>query len=708
MDNLPGISSVGSSTLGFPTPSTSTINAPSATSSLLRNFRQNLDLTRGQTPSHDTSGLFKSACSVDLLFLIDCTNSMMPYIEAAKDQVQSIVYETKHGFLDEALVRVAVVTYKDHNLGPNVDLLDFTSSTTEVESFLNNIKTQWGDDYPENVLGGISQAINASWQQKTRCLVHIGDAPPHGEHFSGLQDRYWCIGSEPHGLTYEPLLRQLVQLNINYAFVRITQQTDRMAWLFSEVYRESQAQISLHRANDHQMLFTGQKSVKSRVENTLKFEEMELGTSFDALRHLVVNSVTSSVSRTASRLKTPIGTSRAKRSGRTVLAAVHEDETDYQHLPRRLPLDKDKPRWFGYDWFDRVLDVDGYCLEATQHGADALEDFMTETDHTRVETIQLQVHARSIPFDEGALRVASYARTTASTDKFVVKTFKKQGQGLAHFAEEMQGRNLCKAFALEFSALVDPIYSLDFVVATVLMPKTQDASSADSILLEPFIDGQYTKYNTNAGFVCSDKPKDPCSVAAQAFSHFTFERSRGRLLVVDLQGVGNLLTDPAIHTRDEESFKLFDTNLHTAGFKFFFSTHQCNDLCRHLQLRSNKQMLIDGDGAMDFRRDWPKPRATVYCSNKLCRRILHKLLATSGTSSSPFSDPDFPGYEWCASCRPQLRASMTSRLCDGGTRPGSALLHGFRISRFFYESQGILTLPTRCPEHELRQRERQR
>ena len=37
-------------------------------------------------------------------------------------------------------------------------------------------------------------------------------------------------------------------------------------------------------------------------------------------------------------------------------------------------------------------------------------------------------------------------------------------------------------------------------------------------------------------------------VPQQALSHFTFERSGHKLIVVDIQGVGDLYTDPQIHT----------------------------------------------------------------------------------------------------------------------------------------------------------------
>lgn len=81
----------------------------------------------------------------------------------------------------------------------------------------------------------------------------------------------------------------------------------------------------------------------------------------------------------------------------------------------------------------------------------------------------------------------------------------------------------------------------------------------------------------------------------ETFSHFTWERSRGRLMVVDLQGTAGkdkqsdrrlyCLTDPAIHNyykgRDVQN-RFGRTNLGRRGMKAFFQTHKCNDACRLL------------------------------------------------------------------------------------------------------------------------------
>jgi hypothetical protein len=74
----------------------------------------------------------------------------------------------------------------------------------------------------------------------------------------------------------------------------------------------------------------------------------------------------------------------------------------------------------------------------------------------------------------------------------------------------------------------------------------------------------------------------------QAFSHWTYVASGKRLMVVDCQGCFNsgsnkfLLTDPAIHCTTLLRFG--GTNMGTTGFKNFFKTHRCNDVCRGIGL----------------------------------------------------------------------------------------------------------------------------
>jgi elongation factor 2 kinase len=77
----------------------------------------------------------------------------------------------------------------------------------------------------------------------------------------------------------------------------------------------------------------------------------------------------------------------------------------------------------------------------------------------------------------------------------------------------------------------------------------------------------------------------------QAFSHFTFQASRGRLIIVDIQGVLDLYTDPQVHTLEGTGYG--EGNLGANGFALFFAGHRCSPLCAKLGLTPMPKSLLE-------------------------------------------------------------------------------------------------------------------
>ncbi|XP_043567346.1 eukaryotic elongation factor 2 kinase isoform X3 [Chiloscyllium plagiosum] len=174
--------------------------------------------------------------------------------------------------------------------------------------------------------------------------------------------------------------------------------------------------------------------------------------------------------------------------------------------------------------------------------------------------------------------------------------------------------------------------------------------------LEHYIEGKYIKYNSNSGFVRDENFR----LTPQAFSHFTFERSAHQLIVVDIQGVGDLYTDPQIHTFGGTDFG--DGNLGVRGMALFFHSHACNSICKKMGL-TPFDLSIKEKEALEHAQNLLKTAKTVLrgteevCGSTRVRTIsgsrppiLSRLSETSADenlSDSPFDSlPSSPSSWW--------------------------------------------------------------
>ncbi|XP_072888877.1 transient receptor potential cation channel subfamily M member 7 isoform X3 [Hemitrygon akajei] len=115
-------------------------------------------------------------------------------------------------------------------------------------------------------------------------------------------------------------------------------------------------------------------------------------------------------------------------------------------------------------------------------------------------------------------------------------------------------------------------------------------SASQWFAIEECMSGEFRKFNHNSGDEI--RPNNMLEETMLAFSHWTYEYTRGELLVLDLQGVGENLTDPSvIKSEEKQSHDMVfgPANLGEDAVKNFRSKHHCNSCCGRLKLPDIKR-----------------------------------------------------------------------------------------------------------------------
>ncbi|KAG2449797.1 hypothetical protein HYH02_005320 [Chlamydomonas schloesseri] len=201
-------------------------------------------------------------------------------------------------------------------------------------------------------------------------------------------------------------------------------------------------------------------------------------------------------------------------------------------------------------------------------------------------TDEVLVKMEGKPFAAGAMREC-YAAKKLSTfthnvdwhkaQNMVAKRYKKEGVRKSVYYNDVLVQMDAKMLG-ECYNRTDPPKQVDVMQCAILQFPGRPGGPLYAV--EQLIEGDYVKYNSNSGFVKGD---DVLRNTPQAFSHFTWVLTRGMKICVDIQGVGDLYTDPQLHTLDGEGYG--EGNLGLRGMALFFRSHECNALCCRLGLK---------------------------------------------------------------------------------------------------------------------------
>ena len=179
------------------------------------------------------------------------------------------------------------------------------------------------------------------------------------------------------------------------------------------------------------------------------------------------------------------------------------------------------------------------------------------------------------PFAEGSLRCAHRLQIVldhGERQNFVAKISKDPAESRETYLRDVQAQSVAKRWACEFNAQRVP-KKVDFIECAII--ELAERPGRPLVGIEPFVEGVFQKHNSN---ISSGTERS----TPNAFSHFTWEASKHTLLVCDIQGVGDLYTDPQIMTSSGAGYGR--GNLGPNGIKAFFMRHKCNQVCELLGL----------------------------------------------------------------------------------------------------------------------------
>jgi len=171
--------------------------------------------------------------SIDIVYCIDATGSMSSWIQAARTKAQTISENAQNSYPQISFLFGAIL-YRDP-IDSSSDINAYyqpTNNINNLASWMNNEKATGGGDGPEDWVGAYNIFFNQiSWRERAaRLIIHIADAPAHGE--------YWC-GSSNHQ-DQEPLLRplvdRLVRENIFFYAIDVSQGAKRSFERIQSVY----------------------------------------------------------------------------------------------------------------------------------------------------------------------------------------------------------------------------------------------------------------------------------------------------------------------------------------------------------------------------------------------------------------------------------------------------------------------------------------
>jgi len=503
----------------------------------LATAKRELHLTERRTEIQGLMKLVRASEKMDLVFMVDATGSMSAQIGNVKTEVVNMASKVSATNINLKL-RTAAVFYRDAQDGDGGnETIAFVDELSSFQTQVGRITAFGGGDGCEDVASGLRDVMRLEWASPSRVLIHIADAPSHGERYnSGCNDHH---PSGDHGIP--TLLKTIKSMNVEYVFGKMTHHTDQMISAFN-------ADVGCN-----------------WIKTAPMASAAELATAATATMRTTMH-------KTFSRLSA--ASTRPAAAGMGHLAGIAESGE------RAFALTETVPDWGALSAqpaevyrnkplgdLSKLCSGGGGALGWIKDKAAALIGFLPGLGEPAADRsfVTFGASAAAIkvapqPFAEGNLRFARKGQLQLGTGgawvDVVLKDYKKKSDDASKetYLRDMESGTIASALAKAFNAKYSPppASAIRYVESPVL--SVTAPSKERCYFVEEVLPGVFTKYSNNLGY-WNPETLDEWLLR---FSLFTSEATGGHMMVADLQGVrtadGYVLTDPVVLCKDEMRF----------------------------------------------------------------------------------------------------------------------------------------------------------
>ena len=190
----------------------------------------------------------KEQTRLDLLFIMDITNSMDFYLNQVKQYILKMIEDIQIECAGSE-INLGFIGYRDFNdldFGDEYIDLEFTTDYESIRKRIENVTAQGGGDVPEDLCGALELGKNKKWSGNTRFAILVTDSPCHGEKYhdlSGDQEDNYPDGDR-EGRNIEDYIKFFSEEIISLYCLKISNTTDKMFNIFEEVYNKSKKENS--------------------------------------------------------------------------------------------------------------------------------------------------------------------------------------------------------------------------------------------------------------------------------------------------------------------------------------------------------------------------------------------------------------------------------------------------------------------------------